>query len=115
MYAIGTDIVKISRIEKLSLDNKFVDKIFSKKELDYCNSYKNFNTHLAGKYAGKEAVKKAVLSKSLLDNISLKRIEILNNTDKSPYISIDGLNNLKCEISISHDSDYAIAFVLIEI
>ena len=44
MLAIGTDIVKISRIENIIKDkgNRFLDKIFTQKEIDYCNSNKIF-------------------------------------------------------------------------
>ena len=114
MYSVGTDIVKIDRIQKISTDNNFLSKIFTEKEIEYCNSHSKPYIHLSGKYAGKEAVKKALLSESISDNISLRNIEILNNSDKSPYVIIHGINDLKCIISISHDGEYAIAFVLIE-
>ena len=114
MFSIGTDIVKVDRIRKLSKDKKFLNKVFTAKEVEYCNSYSDSYIHLSGKYAGKEAVKKALLSESIVDNISLKNIEILNKSDKSPYVIINGINNIKCLISISHDGEYAIAFVLIE-
>ena len=41
-------------------------------------------------------------------------IEVLNNKDKSPYIKLINVNNVKCNVSIAHDGDYAIAFVIIE-
>ena len=50
----------------------------------------------------------------IVKNIPLINIEVLNNKDKSPYIKLLNVNNVKCNVSISHDGDYAIAFVLIE-
>ena len=44
----------------------------------------------------------------------MKEIQVLNNPDKSPYITINKLNDIKCNISISHDGEYAIAFVIIK-
>ena len=41
-------------------------------------------------------------------------IQVLNREDKSPYIIIDSLKNIRFNISISHDGDYAIAFAIIE-
>ena len=114
MYSIGTDIVKIDRMQELSNDKKFLKKVFTTKEIKYCNLYTDSYIHLSGKYACKEAIKKALLSESIVDNISLKNIEILNNSDKSPYVIINGINNIKCLISISHDGEYALAFALIE-
>ena len=113
MYSIGTDIVKINRIKKLSSNKKFLNKIFTIKEIKYCFSYKDSHIHFSGKYAGKEAVKKALLSNKTINNIGLKDIEILNKKDKSPYAIVHLLKDLKCSISISHDGDYAIAFALL--
>ena len=114
MLSIGTDIVKIDRIKNLSNDDNFLSKIFTDKELEYCNQYSDRVIHLSGKYAAKEAVKKALLSANLTSHISMKKIEVLNKEDKSPYISLSTINNVKCRVSISHDGDYAIAFAIIE-
>tara|TARA_B100000965_G_scaffold227350_1_gene190278 strand:+ start:1255 stop:1602 length:348 start_codon:yes stop_codon:yes gene_type:complete len=114
MLSIGTDIVKIDRIRDLSKDDKFLNKIFSDKELQYCDMHSDPAIHLSGKYAAKEAVKKALLSSNLIDHISIKSIEVLNNTDKSPYIHISTVKDVKYKVSISHDGNYAIAFVIIE-
>ena len=114
MLSIGTDIVKIDRIKSPYKDSKFLIKIFSSLEVEYCNSHKQPYIHLSGKYAAKEAVKKALLSAKIVKTISLNDIEVLNNKDKSPYIQFVNLKNIKCNVSISHDGDYAIAFVIIE-
>lgn len=114
MLSIGTDIVKIDRIKSLYKDSKFLSKIFSLSEVEYCYSYKEPYIHLSGKYAAKEAVKKALLSAKIVKNIPLSDIEVLNNKDKSPYIKLINVNKIKCNVSISHDGDYAIAFVIIE-
>ena len=114
MLSIGTDIVKIDRIKSLYKDSKFLNKIFSSLEVEYCKSHKKPYIHLSGKYAAKEAVKKALLSAKIVENISLIDIEVLNNKDKSPYIKLLNVKNVKCNVSISHDGDYAIAFVIIE-
>ena len=114
MLSIGTDIVKIDRIKNLFKDIKFLNKIFSGKELAYCNLYSDPSIHLSGKYAAKEAVKKALLSAKIVKTIPLIDIEVLNNRDKSPYIKLINVNNIKCNVSVSHDGDYAIAFVIIE-
>ena len=114
MLSIGTDIVKIDRIKSLYKDSKFLNKIFSSLEIEYCNSHKEPYIHLSGKYAAKEAVKKALLSAKIVKTISLNDIEVLNNKDKSPFIKLANVNNVKCNVSISHDGDYSLAFVIIE-
>ena len=116
MISIGTDIVQISRFKKSIETNteKFLQKIFTSQEIEYCNSYSNSHIHFSGKYAAKESVKKALLSNNICEHISLYDIQVLNRKDKSPYIIIDSLKNIKFHISISHDGDYAIAFAIIQ-
>ena len=115
MISIGTDIVQISRFKKSIKTNteKFLQKIFTSEEIEYCNSYTKPHIHFSGKYAAKESVKKALLSNNICKHISLSDIQVLNKEDKSPYIIIDSLKNIKFNISISHDGDYAIAFAVI--
>lgn len=38
MYKIGTDIVKISRIEKSIKSQSFLNKVFTENERAYCKS-----------------------------------------------------------------------------
>jgi holo-[acyl-carrier protein] synthase len=113
LFYIGTDIIKIDRLAKLSEDITFLNKIFTQNEINYCSKYSDVVTHLSGKYAGKEAVKKALLSSNIVKRVSLKDIEILNRSDKSPYVILNLPNDINCKISISHDGDYALAFSLL--
>ena len=116
MISIGTDIVKVSRIKDLltTKEEKFLNKVFTEEEIFYCNSNSNSEIHFSGKYAAKEAVKKALLSNGLIEQISLKNIKILNRDNKAPYVVIDNFMDLNCNISISHEEEYAIAFALIQ-
>ena len=116
MFSIGTDIVHSLRIKKLITNkgDKFLNKIYTHKEIDYCKSNAKPYIHLSGKYAAKEAVKKALLSKNIVGSISLKEIEILNHLDKSPYVKINDLDHLNINISVTHDNEYTVAFALIE-
>ena len=114
MIYIGTDIVSIDRIKKNVKDKKFLYKIFTDKEIEYCILHTKPYIHFSGKYAAKEAVKKALLGNKIVTHISMIDIEVLNNPDKSPYITLNNLNDIKCNVSISHDGDYAIAFIILE-
>ena len=130
MISIGTDIVKVSRIKALidQKKEKFLHKIFTEEEILYCNSYPDSEIHFSGKYAAKEAVKKALLSNDLIEHINLKDIKILNKDNKAPYVVIDfvgfipshpiktqiNIVNLNYSVSVSHEDEYAIAFVVIE-
>ena len=116
MISIGTDIVKVSRIKDLLTrkEEKFLNKIFTEEEIAYCNSHSKPEIHFSGKYAAKEAVKKALLSNDLIEQISLKDIKILNKDNKAPYVVVEHIMSLNYNISISHEEEYAIAFALIQ-
>lgn len=99
---IGTDIVRISRIEKSLANEHFKESVFTENEISYCKTAENF----AGLFAGKEAYLKA-LGTGI--NCRLNTIEILHNENGKPYLS--GIEN--SDISISHDGDYAVAAVIL--
>ena len=121
MIYIGTDLVAISRIKNLisCKGDKFLNKIFSFKEQEICNNKYNSYIYFSGKFAAKEAVKKALLNYNKQSSIfvSLKDIQIINSFDGSPYVEIDynllNLNKKQISITISHDQEYAISTALI--
>ena len=117
----GTDIIEISRnkssIEELG--ETFKNKIYTEKEIEYCESKKNAKyQHYAGRFASKEAIFKAV--SELLDNkfeIGWKDAEILNDENGKPKVTFkikkisDKIQDI--DISISHCREYAISSVII--
>lgn len=117
IFNIGIDIVDSNRFSNISYNS--VKKVFTKKELNYCNKKINNNLSLAGKFACKEAIIKACLinkSKGLI----LNDIEILNDEKGLPKVYlknnikeiIDEKNINKIIISISHERDMAIGVAI---
>lgn len=102
MFKIGTDIVKISRIEKSIEKSSFLSSVFTENEIAYSKKSESF----AGIFAAKEAYLKA-LGTGI--NCRLNTIEILHNSKGKPYIN--GVQ--KSDLSISHDGDYAVATVIL--
>ena len=113
MIYLGTDIIEVDRIKKnINLKkDRFLSRIFTENEIAYCNSKLNSEIHYAGRFAGKEAVKKALLSSGVLDNISMKKIEIIS-TDNIPKVNIKELNHC-VNLSISHVKQFATATAII--
>lgn len=116
----GVDIIEVDRIKKNIEESgeRFLNRIFTKSEIEYCNSKKlQKYQHFAGRFAAKEAVFKAI-SKDL-DNkysVSWKDIEIINNNQGRPELILSNINMKEVEsmdISISHCELYAIANVTI--
>ncbi len=119
---IGTDIVKIERIKNsiTKFKSKFQDKIFTKEEWNYCWNKKNPYPSLAARFAAKEAVLKALgTGKGIIKWVD---VEVINNANGKPSINLTGkaaevaraqyISNFN--LSLSHCSDYAVAFVVAE-
>lgn len=102
MFKVGTDIVKISRIEKSIQSQHFLESVFTEKEREYSKKAENY----AGLFAAKEAYFKALKTGI---NAPLNSVEILHSESGSPYIN--GVSN--SDVSISHDGEYAIAVVIL--
>lgn len=91
---IGVDIENTDRFRgKIKKGRSFLRKIFSKRELDYCFSKINPAPHLAARYAGKEAVIKAISNLGIagLNYLDYKKVEIINNNKRVPIIKLTNI------------------------
>ena len=111
---LGIDIELISRFKNKDRlhDKKFLERIFTTSELDYCFSKKNFASHLCARFCAKEAVIKA-LSSIGIKHSKLNDIEVYHGKNNESLVRIEGINNINIHISLSHDKDRAIAVALI--
>lgn len=116
----GTDIIEIQRIKESidSLGEKFLNRVFSVAEIQYCESKKSQKyQHYAARFAAKEAAFKAISYK--IDDkysISWKDIEVINNNQGRPKLNLIGIDLTNIEsidLSISHCKDYAVANVVV--
>jgi len=117
---IGTDIVSIPRLKKTinsSQGDKFINRIFTENEINYCNNKVDSFIHFAGRFAAKEAIAKALLSSEIIDSVNMKSIEIISGKNRKPEVNLIISCELKfqCKVSISHTDEYAVAFALIEL
>ena len=92
----GTDIIEIDRIKESieKLGNPFLERVFTKKEIDYCESKKKQKyQHYAARFAAKEAVFKA-LSENIQDkfSVSWKDFEVENDKQGKPKINVNAIN-----------------------
>lgn len=112
----GTDIIEVERIKKAveKLGEKFLNRIYTQKEIEYCESKKTVKyEHYAARFAAKEAILKAISPylRSKYD-ITWQDMEILNNKEGRPYTNLNKekiTKNIEVDISLSHIKDYAIA------
>lgn len=112
---VGVDIEDIARFRKLDRgkNSSFLNKIFTREELDYCFSKGEAAPSLTARYAGKEAVVKA-LSGIGKEIINYKEIEILSNDIGAPIVKINNrkFRDILINISLSHCNDKAVAFAV---
>ena len=115
-FGIGSDIESIKRFKKLNPVGSriFLNKIFTKNEIDYCYSKKVPAPHLAVRFSAKEAINKALNSIGRR-GVSYKEIEVLNNKKGVPVVKIirQGFDHLHFYISLSHCEDKALAFAIV--
>ena len=118
----GVDIIEISRIEKSLTNEKFVERIFTKKEQEYCNSRKQMAvSSYAARFAAKEAVVKA-LGTGISGGGLWTDIEILPDDDGAPHVKLCGYfayiatkrKIYNIFISLSHCKEYAVAQAILE-
>ncbi len=112
MQHIGIDIIEIARIKGVIArrGDNFLKRVYTAPELEL---YRKKLASLAARFAGKEAVIKALQTKS----VGPREIEILSDTSGRPLVRLygrakshaDALGLAGLAISLSHSRDYAIA------
>lgn len=120
LQGLGTDIIEIDRIEKVfsRYGQKFLDRIFTVSEQEYCLKYHNPVQHYAGRFAAKEAIVKA-LGTGISKEVNWTDIEILNNKQGKPQVYLSAkarrlFSDPVILISISHSKKYATAVAVVE-
>ena len=109
----GVDIIEVRRIRQAvdKWGDDFLGRIFTDKELEIAKSRVARYEHLAGRFAAKEAIFKALLDKE----INWKDIEISNDKDGKPLCRIlkKAKNKFDIQVSISHVKNYAVASAIV--
>lgn len=117
ILGLGTDIVEVSRIEKaINKTSGFLTRVFTKKEIEYCESKPNKYERYAGRFCAKEAIAKA-LGTGIRD-FKLCDIEINNDNLGKPEVTLYGTlaekkNSVEIHLTISHCKEYGTATAII--
>ena len=122
IFGAGIDLIEISRINKSIKNKNFIDRIYSKSEIQKARSLKNKSSFFAKRFAAKEAFSKAI-GTGFSEGISFKEISVVNNIKGKPIIKLSGktknivlkkIKKAKVHLSLSDEKKYAIAMVIIE-
>jgi len=118
VLGLGTDITEIPRIADMleKHGEHFLERVFTPTEVEYCIGRKAQAQHLAGRWAAKEAVMKA-LGTGFSERVVFRDIEIQTLISGAPIIVLhegakaaaECLGITRILISISHGHEYATA------
>jgi len=112
---VGIDIVEIERFVDVTpgTDARFLERAFTPREVADSMEEVNPAPSLAGRFALKESLNKA-LPGTPLTLLDLNRIEIRKASDQSPEIHrLDGELEYETYATLAHDGGYAVAFVIV--
>lgn len=122
IIGIGVDIVDVRRFETIIFRwrERFLKRVFTDKEIHYCNTKKHPAQRFATRFAAKEAFIKALFTREQ-KGIRFQDIEI-DQLDNRPVVNLYGKarelvekkNIVRTHLMLSHDGDYGIANVVLE-
>lgn len=119
----GVDIVEIARFRNVMerLKDRFVLRVFTPSEQEFCNKHRDPAPHFAVRFAAKEAMFKA-LGTGWAKGVTWLDVEILRERTEAPRLSLRGEAERLCKsmgagkihLSLSHSEHSAIAVVILE-
>ncbi|MFH1416936.1 MAG: holo-ACP synthase [Planctomycetota bacterium] len=91
VVAHGIDLIECERIDAVlrKHPDRFLARILTPDERTYCERMKNPLPHIAGRFAAKEAVLKAI-GTGWRGQIAWTDIEVLNDPAGQPHVSLSG-------------------------
>jgi len=115
--ATGVDLIEISRIDEVVARHgkHYLERIYTPAELEQCGKRAE---SLAGRFAAKEAVAKALGSG--IGDVTWKEIEVLGDENNAPVLTLHGealkkaneLGLSTWSVSISHSQSHSVALVV---
>ena len=120
----GVDIVENIRIKKSLKIKGFINRIFTKNEINKSKKLKNNVNYFAKRFAAKEAFVKAI-GEGFRNNINFGDIDIINDNKGKPVVKISNniekiikkkfkLRKFKIYLSLSDEKKHSIAYVIID-
>ena len=113
--------VDVRRFEKWVKDPSILERFFNEKERSFAGSESARCQHYAVRFAAKEAFSKALGTG--ITGFGLKDVYITNDSEGKPLLNIEGealslmkerLGECNAFVTLSHEKEYAVAFVVLE-
>ena len=123
IIGIGADLAEVARIREAigRHGERFLKRVFTPLEIDYCRGHRNAAERFAARFAAKEALMKA-LGTGWRRGIRWRDIEVVNAASGQPELNLCGkaqeifhaLGGVQLHLSLTHTEEYALAQVVIE-
>lgn len=120
IVGIGVDVLEVARVAeaRARFGDRFLERVFTAAERAYCLARVDWACALAGRFAAKEAVYKA-LSPAAPQGMSFRDIEVEADGGR-PRVALAGeaaalaaaRGITKVHVTISHEKQYAVAFAI---
>ena len=118
MVSVGVDIVDVRRISEaiLRFGDRFLERIYTPGEIDYCLRRARQAESFAVRFAAKEAFAKALkVGKASI----WREVEVVRSEGPRPAFQLHGnarslVGSRRVDLSLSHAQSHAVAVVLIE-
>lgn len=116
IQGIGTDIADIRRFTPAN--QRLAERICTEAELSEYQQSAHKHIYLAKKWASKEAISKA-FGTGIRGDVTWKNMEIQHDTLGKPIVVFYNelkirTDNITCHISISDNSDYVVAYTVLD-
>jgi holo-[acyl-carrier protein] synthase len=118
IVGIGTDIVECLRIGRMIEEHGelFLRRVYTEREMRYCQERKHATEHFAGRWAAKEAIMKC-LGTGWRKGMCFTDMEVRNSTEGAPSVYLGGAAREQAKkleiadilVTISHCRAYATA------
>lgn len=112
---VGIDLIEIDRLERaLARHPRLAERVFTAAEREYARARARPGRHLAGRFAAKEAVVKAL---GLSGGVGLGEIEVV--AGEPPTVRLHGRaaeagKGAALRVSLTHSRDFAAAIAIVD-
>ena|SRR5690348_2026683 len=123
IVGLGVDIAEVERVREAITrhGDRILQRVFTPREIAYCQAHKNSVERFAARFAAKEAGMKAI-GTGWRNGVTWKDFEVSNEPSGKPRLRLSGkaaeicaaLGGKRVQLSITHTEKSALAHVIIE-
>jgi holo-[acyl-carrier protein] synthase len=123
IVGIGVDIVEVDRVRQAieRQEDRFLNRIFTPAEQEFCRKHHNSFPHYAVRFAAKEALFKA-LGTGWAKGVTWLDVEVRREGQSAPTLLLSSeaqrlsaaMGTRSVHITLSHTHQFAVAMVILE-